>query len=392
MCSNADPLAELHRALSGVARSEPGLCERPLRAAALAREAARVKALYLQELGALDASGELALDGAPSTVSWVRRTTGQSQRQAADDVQLARRLRRLPVLAAAFLAGDLQERTVDLVARVALQLPEELVAETEPALVDAARLMSYDELRRYLKERVAALAPERLKDAVRSAWEQRRLHVDQVGDVAELRALMDPLDAELLDNVLQALVESDRRSDETRTTAQRRYDAFLLLLQLACEQPDMPRVREALPQLVIVKEEARPAHTTGGNVLTKGQLDLVACTGVRTEVLVDSARQPLGVGRSSRSLSRRLWLAVVVRDDGHCQVAGCTTPAPRCVPHHIVPWRLGGPTDLPNLVLLCVAHHHALHDRDVNLLLYDGRLIGPTGPAMSGSPPSLLRV
>ena len=91
-------------------------------------------------------------------------------------------------------------------------------------------------------------------------------------------------------------------------------------------------------------------------------------------------------------MTRRLWLAVVVRDDGHCQVAGCNVPATRCVPHHIVPWRLGGPTDLSNLVLLCVAHHHALHDRDIHLRLYDGRTLTPTGalPSGHGPPPRVL--
>ena len=56
-----------------------------------------------------------------------------------------------------------------MLARVAAQLPDELIAETETALVDAARLMSFEQLQRYLKERLAQLAPERLKDAIKTA-------------------------------------------------------------------------------------------------------------------------------------------------------------------------------------------------------------------------------
>jgi len=44
----------------------------------------------------------------------------------------------------------------------------------------------------------------------------------------------------------------------------------------------------------------------------------------------------------------------------YVMVAVCSpaAPPPRdCEAHHIIPWRLGGPTALWNLVLLC-AHHH----------------------------------
>lgn len=392
MCSISGPLAQLGAALEAVEHSEPPLCERPARVAALGRATAAAHGLYLRELGMIDASGELDTSGAPSTAAWVRRETGRSEREARADVTLARRLRALPLLLAAAVAGDLQPRTVELVARVASQLPEELIADTEGPLVDAARLMTYEQLQRYLKERIAQLAPERLKDAIKTAYERRRLYLDQVGDMGDLRGLLEPLEAERLEAVLDAIMESDRREGDTRTRGQRRADALKIVVDMVSEHPGMPQVRDAVPQLIIIREEDRPAHTTGGNALSDEQLDLVACTATRTEVVVTRGRRPLDVGRSMRSLTRRLWLAVVVRDDGHCQVAGCSAPASRCVPHHIVPWRLGGPTDMANLVLLCVAHHHALHDREIHLRLYDGRTLTPTGalPSGHGPPPLVL--
>lgn len=208
----------------------------------------------------------------------------------------------------------------------------------------------------------------------------------------DLRGALEPLLGERLDIVLNAIMERDRVEGDTRTRAQQRHDALETLLDIVGECEGMPQVRECLPHLIIVKEEDAPAHTTGGIVVTDGQLDLASCTAVVTEVVVAKGRRPLDVGRSSRSLSRRLWLAVVVRDDGHCQVAGCDRPANRCVPHHIVPWRLGGPTDLDNLVLLCVQHHHALHDREILLILYDGRTLTPTGVLPVGSRPPPYRL
>ncbi|MCU1589920.1 MAG: endonuclease [Frankiales bacterium] len=385
MCSMSDVLG----ALDALGSTDPGLLQLPGLVASLARVQAAATGHYLRRLGELDASGEFEVEGAATTAAWVRRETGKSEREARDDVRLARRLRQLPVVQAASIAGDLPPQTVELVARVAMLLPEELRAATEPALVDAARLMTYEQLRRFLSEKVASLAPDQLKDAIETAYERRRLYLDPLGDMGEVRGSLEPLVAEQLDVVLNALMESDRRADETRTIAQRRADALRLMVEMVCELPEMPQVREALPQLIVVSEEGKPAHTTGGNVLSEGQLDLVRCASDVTTVVVSPGRRPLDVGRSARSVGRRVWLAIVVRDEGHCQVAGCSAPASRCVPHHIVPWRLGGGTDLDNLVLLCVAHHHALHDREINLILYDGRTLTPTGglPVGAGPPP-----
>lgn len=392
MCSASDPLELLAAGVDAVRSSEPPLCGRAERLAAVSRQIAALEGVYLRELGIFEASGEFELENAGTAGSWVRRETGRTEREAALDLATARRLRQLPLLAAALQAGELQRHAVELVAKAALQLPAELIADTEPALVQAARLLPVHELARFLAEKIAALAPDRLRDAVESAYERRRLHLSPVGDVYDGQLRLEPLHGERLAATLDALMESDRVEGDVRSRAQRRADALVALLDLAAESPQMPKVREALPQLIVVVEEGRPARTTGGIVLTDGQLDLVSCAAVVTTVVVDEERRPLDVGRSCRSLSRRLWLALLVRDDGHCQVAGCNAAASRCIPHHIVPWRLGGPTDQDNLVILCVAHHHALHDRELHLLLYDGRTLTPTGslPVGTGPPPHAL--
>jgi hypothetical protein len=52
---------------------------------------------------------------------------------------------------------------------------------------------------------------------------------------------------------------------------------------------------------------------------------------------------------------------LIVRDGG-CRFPGCTQPVERCDTHHIVGVAGGGATTLPNLVLVCRDHHHAIHD------------------------------
>jgi hypothetical protein len=69
----------------------------------------------------------------------------------------------------------------------------------------------------------------------------------------------------------------------------------------------------------------------------------------------------LEVGRATRTVSRAQRTALVVRDGG-CGFPGCDRPQSWCEAHHLRHWLHGGPTDLANLVLLCRAHHRAVHE------------------------------
>ena len=52
----------------------------------------------------------------------------------------------------------------------------------------------------------------------------------------------------------------------------------------------------------------------------------------------------------------------VMRRDRHCRFPGCTN-ATFTNAHHIVPWKPGGRTDLDNLALVCLHHHHLVHSK-----------------------------
>ena len=84
-----------------------------------------------------------------------------------------------------------------------------------------------------------------------------------------------------------------------------------------------------------------------------------------TSALVDAVRvegrEVLYVGRAERTVTARLRRALEVRD-GHCAFPGCHAHVRRCDAHHVLPWEDGGATDLPNMALMCVAHHHAVHE------------------------------
>jgi hypothetical protein len=61
--------------------------------------------------------------------------------------------------------------------------------------------------------------------------------------------------------------------------------------------------------------------------------------------------------------------------DGGCVFPACDRPLAWCEAHHVWHWVDGGPTDLDNLVLLCRAHHRAVHEGGWQLTRQpDGRL------------------
>ncbi|MBO0681940.1 MAG: HNH endonuclease [Candidatus Dormibacteraeota bacterium] len=70
---------------------------------------------------------------------------------------------------------------------------------------------------------------------------------------------------------------------------------------------------------------------------------------------------PIDVGRRQRRVPRRLRRALEWRDKT-CRFPGCMGGSRRSDDHHLIPWYLGGPTDLDNLLKLCPFHHQRLHD------------------------------
>ena len=91
--------------------------------------------------------------------------------------------------------------------------------------------------------------------------------------------------------------------------------------------------------------------------------------------LLHASRSVLYVGRASRTATPRQRRALEARDR-HCIFPSCRAHPRRCQAHHVIPWEEGGPTDIDDLALLCVAHHHAVHEGGWGIRLktgYSGR-------------------
>ena len=81
----------------------------------------------------------------------------------------------------------------------------------------------------------------------------------------------------------------------------------------------------------------------------------------------------------------------VMRRDRHCRFPGCTNVTFTNT-HHVVPWQPGGSTDLYNLALLCLHHHHLVHSGRWSMsgnANEELTFVGPTGRIMTSRPSPL---
>jgi len=111
-------------------------------------------------------------------------------------------------------------------------------------------------------------------------------------------------------------------------------------------------------------------------------VERLACDCSVTRILLGSDSTVIDVGRAKRVISGPQRKALKVRDRG-CVVPGCDRPASWTSGHHLVHWIHNGPTDLPNLCLLCYRHHWMVHEGGHQLVRTDdGRMLmvpPPTG-------------
>lgn len=121
---------------------------------------------------------------------------------------------------------------------------------------------------------------------------------------------------------------------------------------------------EATPAAPMGETDAT-CRIEGFGGITAATAQRLSCEALMSAVVKGEAGEVLALGRSRRLVSRRQRRALSARDIG-CQFPGCRTRR-RCDAHHIRPWSQGGTTDLDNLILLCRAHHTAVHEHGLTI-------------------------
>lgn len=120
-------------------------------------------------------------------------------------------------------------------------------------------------------------------------------------------------------------------------------------------------------------------ETSDGLELPPASIRRLLCQGRISPIIVDIHGAALDAGRTIRNANRqqRRALRAMYRC---CAFDGCDIGFDRCEIHHILPWELGGPTNLHNLLPLCSRHHHLVHDGGWRLELGADRKLTITKP------------
>jgi hypothetical protein len=268
---------------------------------------------------------------------------------------LAERADELPATIAALDAGELSVDQAGVIARNVPARYDESVARVAPCC-------TVDQLRKALPH----YRDPKPDDG--SPPKQRReitTGVDDHGWWARMR--LPEHEGAIIDQALQAMRDDLRRqathhaADGEKPEPVTAADALVALAETALRTGEATRPGTER-YLVHVHLEAGPhgpqLMTHLGLPLPEGQRRHILCDPTLRGLLHDDTGTPLGAGRKTRHINRRLRRTIEHRDHG-CTAPGCNRTTGLEI-HHIWHWEDGGPTETWNLLTLCW-HHHTQH-------------------------------
>ncbi len=355
----------------------------------------RLQAIVIEAVGVFDAQGLWALDNATSMTGWLKAFAGVSGATGAAWTVLARRLRDLPVTAAAVRDGRLTfDQTRALTARLDADLLPAFL-EDEETLVPILADLSVADIGRAMSEWCARVRA--VLDDNPPADERRGLFLSPLGDEWVLDATLTPEGGELVTRAIAEATSRDGDGEPVRTASQKRADALVDVCRWFLDHQKNPPTTRRRPHVDLaagVDDVAHdgPARTSTGMILDPATLARLACDAIISPLLVSGRAHVLHYGMSKRTVSTALFLALVARDR-HCRWPGCDRTPDWCDAHHLTHWVKGGPTDIDNLALFCTRHHHVLHKPGWHLKLDPSdatlHITTPDGRTLQSRPPPL---
>ncbi len=314
---------------------------------------------WLGLVAEFDARGCVANTRFRGTAEWLAWTCGLTARTARDHVRVARRLPEMPLVAAAFTAGELSYSQVRAITRAA-------PFHDEVALLEVALRSTTAQLERHVRAlRSASSADPDVADAsyARRCVEWFFDHDGTLRFYGRLTAEAGAAFVEAVETAAAALHPDpipDERNGGSRRASRtaRRADA---LSEIALS--GSPRIQLVLhADLAALACRATGDEPRGGTVCALDDGPAIPSELAR-RLCCDADVSVAGVnlGRTQRVVTPALRRALEARDGRVCAMPGCDRRH-GLAGHHILHWARGGTTDLHNLVLLCTFHHRLFHE------------------------------
>ena len=352
----------------------------------LFRQKAAVEGAIVVLLGEVDRRQAYRAEGATSAEAWAVERFGVSTPTARAYVHLAEKAWDIPHLIGGLCAGDLSFDKVRAVAEVA-------TPETDRQLGTEAAECSVRQLGELARSRNGTSEARAASD-----YEGRFLRFND-----RFRTLSVQLPPESFAETRACLEARARRlpSDGETPWDQRLCDAFLELVRSSVHDagggPPASGpyfVVAHVPLAALLGESGETSDLAGelerDGLISGETIRRIACDATITLGVDDDVGHTMYEGRARREPSdtqRR----EIMRRDRHCRFPGCTNVTFTNV-HHVEGWKPGGRTDVDNLALLCLHHHHLVHTSGWTMTgnaNSELTFIGPTGRVMTSRPSPL---
>jgi HNH endonuclease len=312
--------------------------------------------------------------GHGSFTEYVERTLGFGPRMTYDRLRTAEVLEHLPQIRQVLNDGDIHWTAVRELARVA-------TAETEAEWLAATRERTVREIEQMVSGRTRG---------------------DRPGDAPKPEAMRHVLRFEVNADTLATFREAVKRLRQDSDEHLDDDDVLLLMARQVLRAPSADEGEKSSYQiaLTVCAECRRGAQRAGADELDVEPVivDMAGCDAQHIGSVDDGQTNSTHVGqretaRAKQTVPPARRRRVMRRDRGCCVVPGCRNST--FVDVHHIDWRVdGGQHDIGNLVVLCGAHHRAVHrgllriarDSDGALTFQRSR-----GPAPEHDPPNPIR-
>lgn len=315
---------------------------------------------------------------------------------------------RLPVLAAALAAGKLDSRAASLICQgissVRAKGSNGDLEAMERALVAFAIDWDTDALRKLVDQWKNAMDPDgtvpseaqlRARQGLRERGKRDGLHL--------LEILATDEQYEVLANVFQTGANPRLRPGtatatvvglhasgtstmgggevdplDGRTRPQKLLDALVGACHIALAADKLPASGGQRPQVLVTIDYrdlydrlGRAGRTAFAGSIPANAVRRIACDAEIIPIVLAGNGRILDLGRSERCFPAALRQAMIARDRG-CSFPDCTMPHTWTEAHHITWWENGGRTCTDDGCMLCVFHHHLIHQGDWQIVVRDG--------------------
>jgi hypothetical protein len=318
----------------------------------LGRAIAVAQGLLMAVLGELHKREGFREEGATSVATWLVQRCGVAESTGRVWAHVAERLDELPHIARGLSEGAVGFDKVRSVV-------DRATPETDAALLELAREHSVRDLRDVARKARGANAKE-----AETHYASRYLRFND-----ERRTLTAQLPEDLYATVRGAIARRAHEQDFDGETPydHRLCDALVAICNSASADSPAQGRRGGADFFVVVhtelstlRDDAGSAEVEGAGLISAETVQRLSCDGPVALAVDDDVGHTMFEGRSKRfptPAQRR----EVVRRDRTCRFPGCGNSSFVNV-HHVLHWAKGGRTDLDNLLLLCVHHHHRVHE------------------------------